>query len=48
MVQLGKAACLGSRGFEPRPVIQVSKKQNVSSPLSRKYSILWGASLTKR
>ena len=28
--------------------IQVSKEQNASSPLTRKYSILWGASVTER
>ena len=27
--------------------LQVSKKQNVSSPLTRKYSTLWGASVTE-
>ena len=27
---------------------QVSKKQNVSSPLTRKHPILWGTSVTKR
>ena len=27
--------------------LQVSKKQNVSSLLTRKYSILWGASVTE-
>ena len=35
---------VGDRGFERRSGIQVSKKQNVSSLLSHKYSILWGAS----
>ena len=33
----------GDRGFEPHSGLQVSKKQNVSSPLTRKDSILWGA-----
>ena len=39
---------VGDRGFEPLSGIQVSKKQNVSSPLTRRYSILWGASVTER
>ena len=45
-----KAACLkiGDRGFVPRYGIQVLKKQDISSPLTRIYSILWGASLTER
>ena len=30
------------RGFEPRSSIQVSKKPNVSSLLTRKYPIVWG------
>ena len=33
------------RGLVPR--IQVSKKQSVSSPLTRKDSVLWGASVTE-
>ena len=38
-------ACkVGDRGFEPYSGLQVSKEQNVSSPLTRKDSILWGAS----
>ena len=32
----------GDRGFDPHSGLQVSKKQNVSSPLIRKDSILWG------
>ena len=36
------AACLKSRGFEPQPDLQASKEQNVSSPLTRNYSKLWG------
>ena len=36
------------RGFEPHAGFQVSKKQNVSSLLTRKDSILWGASVTER
>ena len=32
---------VGDRGFEPHSGLQVSKKQNVSSPLTRKNSILW-------
>ena len=39
---------VGDREFEHRFGIQVSKKQNVCSPLSRKYFILWGASVTER
>ena len=35
-------------GFESRSGIQISKKQNVSSPLTPKDLILWGASVTKR
>ena len=31
---------IGDREFEPRSGIQVSKKQNVSSPLTRKDLIL--------
>ena len=37
---------VGDRGFEPHSGLQVSKKQNISSPLTRKKSILWGASVT--
>ena len=32
---------VGDRGFEPHSGLQVSKKQNVSSLLTRKDSILW-------
>ena len=32
---------LGDHGFEPHSGLQVSKKQNVSSSLTRKDSILW-------
>ena len=39
---------VGDRGFEPHSGIQVSKKQNVSFSLTRRYSILWGASVTER
>ena len=39
---------VGDRGFEPCSGIQVSKKQNVSSLLTRKHSILWGASVTEK
>ena len=38
---------VGDRGFEPHSDIPVSKKQNVSSPLTRKDLILWGVSVTK-
>ena len=33
---------VGDRGFEPHSCIPVSKKQNVSSPFTRKCSILCG------
>ena len=39
---------VGDRGFEPRSGIQVLKKQNVSSLLTRKNSILWGVSVTEK
>ena len=48
---LVEAACLESRRSRIRPwplAFQVSKKQNVPSPLTRKDSILWGASVTER
>ena len=35
---------VGSRGFEPHSGIQVLKKQNVSSPLTRNGSIMQGNS----
>ena len=38
-----EAACL-----EPHSGLQVSKKQNVSSRLTRKDLILWGAIVTER
>ena len=31
------------RGFEPYSDLQVQRDKNVSSPLTRKYSILWGS-----
>ena len=37
---------VGGRGLEPLFGIQVTKKQNVSSLLTRKDSILWGAYVT--
>ena len=37
-----------NRGLEPCSGIQVSKKQNVSSPLTRNDSILWGASVSEK
>ena len=37
-----------NRGFKPHYGLQVSKKQNVSSPLTREDSILWGASVTEK
>ena len=36
------------RGLEPRSGIEVSKKQKVSSPLTRTDLILWEASVTVR
>ena len=39
---------VGGRGFEPHFDPEVSKKQNVYSPLTREDSILWGASVTER
>ena len=38
---------VGDRGFKPSSGLQVKKKQNVSSPLTRKDSILWGASVSQ-
>ena len=38
----------GDHGFEPHSGLQVSKKQNVSSPLIRKDSILWGTYVAER
>ena len=39
---------VGDRKFEAHTGLQVSKKQNVSSPITRDVSILWGASVTER
>ena len=39
---------VGDSEFEPPSGFQVSKKQNVSSPLTREDSILWRASVTER
>ena len=39
---------VGDRGFAPHSDLQVSKKRNVSSPLTRKNSILWGTPVTER
>ena len=42
---------VGDRGFEPHSGLQVSKKQNVSTLLIHKDSLLWGlwgASVTER
>ena len=39
---------VGNRGLEPRSGIQVSKKQNVSSPLTGEDSISWGTSVTEK
>ena len=39
---------VGNRGFEPYSDLQVSKKQNVSSPLTRNDLILLGTSVTER
>ena len=41
-VEVGKCGLLFRSGIE------VSKKQNVSSPLTRKYSVLWEASEIER
>ena len=38
---------VGDRGFELRSDIQVSKKENVSSPLTREHSILWEPSCAR-
>ena len=38
---------IGDRGLEPHSG-QVSKRQNVSSPLTHNDSILWGTSVTER
>ena len=38
---------VGDRGFETHSVIQVSKKRNVSSPLTRKDLIMWRTSVTE-
>ena len=38
---------VGDRGLKPRAGIQVLKKQNASNPLTRKDSVLWGASVTE-
>ena len=45
-----KAACLVSRGWRVKPHagLQVSKKQNVSSPLTRNDLILCGVSVAER
>ena len=39
---------VGDRGFAPRSGIQLSKKQNASSLLTSKDSILWGRSVTEK
>ena len=39
---------VGDRGFKPHSGLQVPKKQNISFPLTRKYSILCGACVTER
>ena len=39
---------VGDRGFESNSDLHVSKKQNVSSLLTRKDSKLWGAFVTER
>ena len=38
---------VGDRRFESHSGLQVSKKQNVSSPLTRIDAILWGGSVTE-
>ena len=42
------ASKIGDRGFEPHSGLQVLKKQHVSSLLTRKDSILCGASVVER
>ena len=42
VVKAAPAWKVGDHGFEPHSSFQVPKKQNVSSPLTRKNSILWG------
>ena len=39
---------VGDRAFEPHSGLQVSKKQNVSSALTQKDSIMWGSAVTER
>ena len=39
---------VGNRGFEPHTRLQISKKQNVLSPLIRIDSIVWETSATER
>ena len=39
---------LSGDGVLPHSCLQISKKQNVSSPLPRKDSILWEVSVTER
>ena len=38
---------VGDRGFEPHYGLQASKKQNVSFPVTRNDSKLWGAFVTE-
>ena len=38
---------VGDGGFEPHSGLQVLKKQNVSSPLTHKDSLLWGNAVTE-
>ena len=38
---------IGDRGFESHSGLQISKKQNISFPITRKDSILWGASVPR-
>ena len=44
------AACMESQRshVEPQSGLQISKKQNVPSRLTRKDLIFWGASVTER
>ena len=39
---------IGDGRLEAHSDLQVSKKQKVSSPLTRKDTIFWGASVTER
>ena len=44
----GPGAVVRDCGLEPHSGLQVSKQQNVSSPLTREDSMLWGAYVIER